>query len=125
MPEPKLERQQSVLNLLPNPKGLEPLKKLFWSELNYDRVNQTLSRRGWKDGVASLLANDPVLFASRADAFHIIYARLACDKLLIGDERPVQYASWFGRRRASVRRYMTPFDRTSCDRALFFGLSPH
>jgi hypothetical protein len=43
--EPKLERQQAVLNLLQNLKGLETLKKLFWTELNYDRVNQALYRR--------------------------------------------------------------------------------
>ena len=89
MQQPKLERQQSVHDLLRGLKGLEPLKKLFWSELNYDRVNQPLSRRGWKESVAGLLADDPVLFASGADAFHVIYARLASDKLLIGDERPV------------------------------------
>jgi hypothetical protein len=87
--EPKLERQQAVQELLYGLKGLEPLKKLFWSELNYDRVNQPLSRRGWKEGVAGLLADDPVLFASGADAFHVIYARLASNKLQIGDERPV------------------------------------
>ena len=89
MPEPKAQRQQAVHDLLHGLKGLEPLKKLFWTELNYDRVNQSLSRRGWKEGVASLLADDPVLFASGADAFHVIYARLASDKLLIGNERPV------------------------------------
>jgi type I restriction-modification system DNA methylase subunit len=89
LPEPKAQRQQAVHDLLHGLKGLEPLKKLFWSELNYNRVNQSLSRRGWKEGVAGLLADDPVLFASGADAFHVIYARLASDKLLIGDERPV------------------------------------
>ncbi len=89
MQEPRLERQQAVQDLLQNLKGLEPLKMLFWTDLNYDRVNQPLSRRGWKESVASLLAVDPVLFASGADAFHVIYARLASDRLLIGDERPV------------------------------------
>ena len=38
-----LERQQSVHNLLKQFHGLEPLKQLFWSELNYQRVNQPLS----------------------------------------------------------------------------------
>ena len=89
MPEPNLQRQQSVLNLLSTFKGIEPLKKLFWSELSYDRVNQSLSRRGWKENVANLLADDPVLFASGANDFHVIYGRLASDKLLMGDERPV------------------------------------
>jgi type I restriction-modification system DNA methylase subunit len=89
LPEPKAQRQQAVHDLLHGLKGIEPLKKLFWSELNYDRVNQPLSRRGWKESVAGLLADDPILFASGADAFHVIYLRLASDKLLIGDERPV------------------------------------
>ncbi|MGE5110559.1 MAG: Eco57I restriction-modification methylase domain-containing protein [Acidobacteriaceae bacterium] len=89
MPEPNLQRQQSVLNLLQNLKGTESLKQLFWSELNYDRVNKSLSRRGWKDNISGLLAEDPVLFASGADDFHVIYGRLTSDKLLIGDERPV------------------------------------
>ena len=86
MPIPRLDRQQFVLNLLQQFKGLEPLKKLFWSELNYDRVNQPLFRRGWKEGVAGLLADDPVLFASGADAFHVIYARLASPREQVIDE---------------------------------------
>jgi len=89
LPEPNLQRQQSVLNLLNNFQGVDPLKKLFWSELNYDRVNKSLSRRGWKENVANLLADDPVLLASGANDFQVIYGRLASDKLLMGDERPV------------------------------------
>jgi hypothetical protein len=85
LPEPNLQRQQSVLNLLQNFQGTEPLKQLFWSELNYDRVSKSLSRRGWKDNQASLLADDPLLLASGADDFHVIYGRLASDKLLMGD----------------------------------------
>lgn len=50
--EGNLESQQSVLNLLRQFKGTEPVKQLFWSELNYDRVNKPLSRRGWTDAVA-------------------------------------------------------------------------
>jgi hypothetical protein len=38
-------KRQSILNLLQNFTGLEPLKRLFWSELNYDRANQPLSTR--------------------------------------------------------------------------------
>ena len=37
--EPNLERQQSVLNLLHQLKGTDPLKQLFWSELNYERLD--------------------------------------------------------------------------------------
>jgi hypothetical protein len=42
---PQSERQQTVLELLEDFRGLEPLKELFWSELNSEGVNQPLSRR--------------------------------------------------------------------------------
>ncbi|MBI3850569.1 MAG: Eco57I restriction-modification methylase domain-containing protein [Verrucomicrobia bacterium] len=85
------ERQQNVLELLKGLRGIEPLKQLFWSELNYQRVNQPLSRRGWTESVSKALADDPVLFAGGGENndFHVIYARLASDKLLLGGERPV------------------------------------
>lgn len=85
------ERQQNVLDLLEGLRGLEPLKKLFWSELNYQRVNQPLSRRGWAEAATKALTEDPVLFAGGGDdnAFHVIYCRLAADGLLRRLERPV------------------------------------
>src|SRR5882672_1553531 len=88
---PQCERQQSVLALLENLRGLEPLKELFWSELNYERVNEPLSRREWSDTAAKALAEDPVLFAGGGanNEFHIIYARLTSNQLLLGQERPV------------------------------------
>jgi|SRR5882724_49291 len=88
---PKPERQQNVLDLLKELRGIEPLKKLFWSELNYQRVNQPLSRRGWTDSVSKVLADDAVLFAGGGEdnAFHVIYCRLASDALARGFERPV------------------------------------
>ena len=89
MTELNLERQQSVLKLLQQFQGTEPLKQLFWSELNYDRVNTQLSRRGWADAVAGGLADDPLLLASGANDFHVIYSRLTSDQLLMGLERPV------------------------------------
>lgn len=81
----RLEPQQSVIEILKDLRRLEPLKQLFWSELNYQRVNQPLSRRGWTTTAAQALAEDPLLFASggRDDAFHVIYARLASDQLLL------------------------------------------
>ena len=87
----RLEREQSVLELLKNLCGLEPLKKLFWSELNYDRVNQPLSRRGWNQTAANALAEDPVLFAGggQNNDFHVVYSRLSQERLLLGQERPV------------------------------------
>ncbi|MBI4639520.1 MAG: Eco57I restriction-modification methylase domain-containing protein [Candidatus Tectomicrobia bacterium] len=92
MIQPK--RQQSVLDLIKGLHGLDPLKQLFWSELNYERINQPLSRRGLADTAAKALAEDPVLFASGGygNAFHVIYARLASDRLLLSHERPI--VSW-------------------------------
>ena len=85
------ERQQNVLELLKGLRGIEPLKQLFWSELNYQRVNQPLSRRGWTESASQALADDPVLFAGGGEdnAFHVIYCRLASDALSRGFERPV------------------------------------
>src|SRR5262249_14561629 len=88
---PQRERQQIVLDLLGNLRGLDRLKELFWTELNYERGNQPLSRREWSDTAAKALAEDPVLFAGGGanNEFHIIYARLASNQLLLGQERPV------------------------------------
>lgn len=54
-------------------------------------MNEPISRRGWAEGTASVLADDPVLFAGggQDSAFHIIYSRLASDQLFSGSERPV------------------------------------
>lgn len=96
MPQP--ERQQSILEIL---KGMgtdasqasrdDQLCRLFWSELNYERVNPPLSRRDWTDTATKALGEDPVLFAGggASKEFHVIYARLASDQLLLGHERPV------------------------------------
>src|SRR6266581_53709 len=85
------ERQQNVLDLLKGLRGIEPLKQLFWSELNYQRVNHPLSRHGWTEQASKVLGDDPVLFACGGEdnAFHVIYCRLACNALARGLERPV------------------------------------
>ena len=83
------ERQQTVLDILKDFRGPEPLKQLFWSELNYNKVNSPLSRQKWNATAAESLAADPVLFATGGDGFHIIHSRLPTDKLLMGQERPV------------------------------------
>jgi hypothetical protein len=85
----EVERQQSVQNLLQGMRGIEPLKRLFWTELNYDRTNTSLSRKGWGELASIALADDPVLFATGGNDFHVIYARLKSDRLLMGEERPV------------------------------------
>ena len=80
--------QHSVFQILSDWKGSESLKELFWSELNYDRVNQPLSRHNFPKGANDALADAPLLFAESND-FHILYCRLASDKLRLTDERAV------------------------------------
>lgn len=89
MTSPQTQRQQSVLDLLQSLKGQEPLKKLFWTELNYDKANSPISRKGWGDQASGALADDPVLFATGGNDFHVIHSRLKSEKLLMGMERPV------------------------------------
>ena len=48
--------RESIYNLLHQFSGIEPLKRLCWSELNYDRVDRPLSRRDWSDGEREVLA---------------------------------------------------------------------
>ncbi len=88
---PQVERQQSVLELLENFRGLDSLRELFWTELSYNRVNQSLSRRQWTDRQREALAEDPVLWASAgADGgFHVIYSQFDDEKLLLTKERLV------------------------------------
>jgi len=71
--------------------NLKPLKDLFWTELNYDRVNDPLSRATWPEHARDALTDDPILFASggAGDEFHVIYARLTSDALSLGAERDV------------------------------------
>ena len=88
---PQRERQQTVLELLRDLRGLDPLKELFWSDLNYERVNQPFSRRDWTETAAKALEEDPVLFAGGGEnnEFHVSYVRLASNQLLLRQERPV------------------------------------
>jgi hypothetical protein len=84
-----VERQQAILDLLKALRGVDPLKRLFWSELNYGQVNQPLSREDWPKAASEALAEDPVLLAGHGD-FHIIYARLhSAGRLHLTDERAV------------------------------------
>ena len=85
------ERQQAIRDVLERLDGIEALKQLFWHELNYERINRSLSRRDWSPAATNALAEDPLLFAGGGEGndFHIIYARLASDRLRLGWERPV------------------------------------
>ncbi len=85
------DHQENILNILQDFHGLEPLKELFWTELNYDRQNEELSRRNWTDTAKNALTDDPIRFATGGidDAFEVIYARLNSERLLLTAERPV------------------------------------
>ena len=56
---------RQVLNLLQamTRDGLPAAKRLFWSELNYDRVDDPLSTRSWPTAAREAVAESPVLLA--------------------------------------------------------------
>jgi len=68
--------REPVAALLQNFVGLDPLKRLFWTELNYDRVNTSLPFRDFADAERAALVGDPLLLAEHGD-FKIIYGQLA------------------------------------------------
>ncbi len=76
------DSQQRIYELLQHvsTEGLSAIKRLFWTELNYERVNDALSTRDWPDGTRDLLIEDPVLLAQNKaqamGAFNVIYVRL-------------------------------------------------
>ncbi|MBN1313536.1 MAG: class I SAM-dependent DNA methyltransferase, partial [Anaerolineae bacterium] len=91
MPTSSTQRVYELLNEMQRTTGLNPLKRLFWTELNYDRADQPLSTRGWPDAAGQALADDPVLFATAGGEmgdFSVIYCQLN-GNLLIGPQRPV------------------------------------
>ena len=60
-----LDHQAKIHNILQNLRGIEPLRELFWTELNYDRQNEGISCQNWTDTSKNALADDPVLFCDR------------------------------------------------------------
>ena len=83
--------EKSVEKSLLNLNQEKSLKDLFWSKLNYDRVNEKLSLRNWSDRLASELASNPLLLASGGanNDFRVIYSRFKSDRLLKQKEREV------------------------------------
>ena len=82
--------QRKVLRLLEDFRGLDPLRRMFWSELNYDRENAPISRRGWPEPASGVLAEDPVVLATGADGgFEVIHCRLDSERLSLQAERRV------------------------------------
>ena len=81
------DHQTDILNILENFHGIEPLRKLFWTELNYDHENLPLPYQDTNNDLAS----EPVLWATGGadNAFHVIYTQLNSDRLLLTAERRV------------------------------------
>jgi hypothetical protein len=86
------EARQQVMDLLKElAKGghesIGALKKLFWEELNYARVNEI---RSIDPSLHGYLYEDPWLLASGADgAFHVIYMRFSGGHLSLSEERTI------------------------------------
>ncbi len=85
MPTP--ENTERILHLLQNLRGLEPLRELFWRELNYTRIDEPIAEL--PDSRTQCLAEPPRRFAAagRNNDFHILYAHLNTEKLRKTDER--------------------------------------
>jgi Eco57I restriction-modification methylase/TaqI-like C-terminal specificity domain len=79
---------QRILDLLKE-LSFASLKHLFWTELNYHRAAQALSMRAWPGEEQELLSQAPVLLATAgaSDGFHVLYCRMAADRLSLADER--------------------------------------
>src|SRR3954447_24756915 len=81
-------RTQKILDLLED-FGFASLKELFWTELGYPRVAEALSWREWPDAVRGLLAEAPLLLAAAGagGGFHVLYCRMAAERLSLAEER--------------------------------------
>lgn len=78
----------SLLEKLPTRK-LDALKQLFWSELNYEQINEDLSIWDWSEEIKNVLVKSPTLFAGAGEnnGFHVIFAHLNKSFLSFTDER--------------------------------------
>ena len=85
--EEQMETRERVSEILSHLSDLDGVRNLF-SELNYDVARDELSRRDWGKAAKEALADDPQIIATH-DEFQVIYGRLASDRLLLGQERPV------------------------------------
>ncbi len=80
------------LEALCTQRSLEPLKKMFWTDFGYTRVNQPLSFRNWNNANIVkdyLYSDDPLLLlaTNKQGDFDIIYIRLASSELPLSHER--------------------------------------
>lgn len=87
---------QRVLDLLHrmSTEGLNAAKRLFWTELNYDRAAESLSIREWPEATRALLATAPTLLAQHSSTlgnFDVVYIPLASEQ--IGHSFPLSLAA--------------------------------
>jgi hypothetical protein len=78
---------QQILETLQSQGGIGPLRELI-AHLNYDPLNEPVSRKDWPDPAKAALVSDPRLYG-RAGDFYVIYAQLSTDKLKLTEERAV------------------------------------
>ena len=88
MPDIQLAEKKTVLQILESFKGTGPLRELL-AQLNYDPLNEPVSRKEWPEPAQVALAQDPRLYGRVAGEFYVVYAQLAADKLKLQDERTV------------------------------------
>ena len=87
MPLP--ENTERILSRLQDFRGIEPLKELFWVELNYNRDNTPIENL--PEGAANLVAEVPIRFAigGKNKDFSIIHVKLETEQLRKTDERQI------------------------------------
>jgi hypothetical protein len=80
---------ERLSNLLGKFDSLDKLKRLFWDELNYDRVNDTIHPANWDNEIAEL----PVVFAEGGSqemgGFKVLYTKLKGNELRLMHERTI------------------------------------
>ncbi|MGI9061421.1 MAG: Eco57I restriction-modification methylase domain-containing protein [Ktedonobacteraceae bacterium] len=85
---------QERLKALGSQKSLDPLKDLFWQDLEYTRVSKPLSYHyGWSSAIQkTLYTTDPILHLATGgtdNEFDVLYIHLKSPVLLLGEERPI------------------------------------
>jgi methylase of polypeptide subunit release factors len=88
VPDTPLQDKKTVLQILESFSGTGPLRELL-ANLNYDPLNEPVSRQDWPEPARAALAQDPRLYGRAAGEFYVIYAQLAADKLMLTQERGV------------------------------------
>lgn len=76
----------TTLDRLTTRQNIEPLKQLFWSDLNYDKPNAALPP-SWLNTSAMALVDESLFLATGGNDFPVIYTRLKSDRLLKDHER--------------------------------------